>query len=92
MLCQIYRSEARLQKLGNQLSTYLAGSGGNNRDGNVDIVSDEENNGRNLRIACDPQNELQNTSSMSRKKHYVDQYTTKDTVEDGKLICTFICV
>ncbi|XP_020887138.1 zinc finger CCCH domain-containing protein 40 isoform X2 [Arabidopsis lyrata subsp. lyrata] len=77
------RSEARLQKLGNQLSTYLAGSEGNNRDAGVDIVSDEENNGRNLRAACDPQNELQNTSSLSRKKHYVDQYTTKEPVEDG---------
>ncbi|CAL9221807.1 unnamed protein product [Arabidopsis halleri] len=77
------RSEARLQKLGNQLSTYLAGSEGNNRDAGVDIVSDDENNGRNLRTACDPQNELQNTSSLSRKKHYVDQYTTKEPVEDG---------
>ncbi|XP_019097098.1 PREDICTED: zinc finger CCCH domain-containing protein 40-like isoform X2 [Camelina sativa] len=77
------RSEARLQKLGNQLSTYFAGSEGINRDVNVDIVSDEENNGRNLRTACDPQNELQNISSMPRKKRYVDQYTTKETVEDG---------
>ncbi|KAG7578199.1 Zinc finger CCCH-type [Arabidopsis thaliana x Arabidopsis arenosa] len=77
------RSEARLQKLGNQLSTYLAGSEGNNRDAGVDIVTDDENNGRNLRTACDPQNELQNTSSLSRKKHYVDQYTTKEPVEDG---------
>ncbi|XP_010510662.1 PREDICTED: zinc finger CCCH domain-containing protein 40-like isoform X1 [Camelina sativa] len=74
------RSEARLQKLGNQLSTYLAESEGINRDVNVDIVSDEENNGRNLRTVCDPQNELQN---MPRKKRYVDQYTTKETVEDG---------
>ncbi|KAG7626129.1 Zinc finger CCCH-type [Arabidopsis thaliana x Arabidopsis arenosa] len=77
------RSEARLQKLGNQLSTYLAGSEGNNRDVGLDIVSDEETNGRNLRTACDPHNELQNTSSLSRKKHYVDQYTTKEPVEDG---------
>jgi hypothetical protein len=82
------RSEARLQKLGNQLSTYLAGSEGNNRDVGLDIVSDEETNGRNLRTACDPHNELQNTSSLSRKKHYVDQYTTKEPVEDGKLIYT----
>ncbi|KAG7632120.1 Zinc finger CCCH-type [Arabidopsis suecica] len=77
------RSEARLQKLGNQLSTYLAGSEGNNRDVGLDIVSDKETNGRNLRTACDPHNELQNTSSLSRKKHYVDQYTTKEPVEDG---------
>jgi len=74
--------------LGNQLSTYLAGSEGNNRDVGLDIVSDEETNGRNLRTACDPHNELQNTSSLSRKKHYVDQYTTKEPVEDGKLIYT----
>lgn len=58
----------------------------------MDIVTDEENNGRNLRAACDPQNELQNTSSLSRKKHYVDQYTTKEPVEDGKLIYTIIFV
>lgn len=88
MLCQICRSQARLQKLGNQLSTYLLGNEGNGRDADVDIVSDEENNVRNLRIASDSQNELQNTSSLSRKRHYVDQYSTKEPVEDGKLIST----
>uniref|UniRef100_A0A1J3I5D4 Zinc finger CCCH domain-containing protein 40 n=1 Tax=Noccaea caerulescens TaxID=107243 RepID=A0A1J3I5D4_NOCCA len=76
------RSQARLQKLGNQLSTYLLGNEGNGRDADVDIVSDEENNVRNLRIASDSQNELQNTSSLSRKRHYVDQYYTKEPVED----------
>lgn len=90
MICQTCRSQARLQKLGSQLSAYLAGNEGNDRDGDIDIVSDEENNGRNLRTACDPQNELQNTSSLPRKRHYVDQYSTKDPVEDGKLISTFI--
>lgn len=89
MLSQICRSQARLQKLGNQLSTYLLGSEGNARDADADIVSDEENNNaRNLRIASDSQNELQNTSSLSRKRHYVDQYSTKEPVEDGKLIST----
>uniref|UniRef100_A0A1J3F564 Zinc finger CCCH domain-containing protein 40 n=1 Tax=Noccaea caerulescens TaxID=107243 RepID=A0A1J3F564_NOCCA len=76
------RSQARLQKLGNQLSTYLLGNEGNGRDADVDIVSDEENNVRNLRIASDSQNELRNTSSLSRKRQYVDQYTTKEPVED----------
>ncbi|CAA7029881.1 unnamed protein product [Microthlaspi erraticum] len=78
------RSQARLQKLGNQLSTYLLANEDNVRDADVDIVSDEENNnGRNLRIASDSQNELHNTSSLSRKRHYVDQYTTKEPVEDA---------
>ncbi|CAN8270380.1 unnamed protein product [Cochlearia groenlandica] len=84
------RSQARLQKLGNQLSMYLAGNESNDRDADIDIMSDEENNGRSLRSACDPQNELQNTSSLSRKRQYVvDQYTAKEPVEDGKLITSF---
>ncbi|KAL1197498.1 Zinc finger CCCH domain-containing protein 40 [Cardamine amara subsp. amara] len=78
----VKRSQARLQKLASQLSTHLGGTEGNDRDADVDIVSDEENNGRNLKTVCDP-NELQNTSSLSGKKHYVDQYTTKELVEDG---------
>lgn len=52
-------------------------------------MSDEEKNGRNLRSASDLQNELQNTSSVSRKRHYVEQYTTKESVQDGKVICTY---
>ncbi|VVA98814.1 unnamed protein product [Arabis nemorensis] len=80
------RSQARLQKLGNQLSTYLAGNEGTDRDADIDTVSDEENNRRNLRTACDPQNELQNTSSLPRKRHYVDQYSTKEPVEDGLIV------
>ncbi|ESQ47687.1 hypothetical protein EUTSA_v10020800mg [Eutrema salsugineum] len=77
------RSQARLQKLGNQLSTYLLGNEGNDRDADVDIVSDAENNGRNLRTASDSQNELQNTSSLFRKRHYEDQFTTNEPVEDA---------
>lgn len=86
----ICRSQGRLQKLASQLSTYLGGNEGNDRDVDGDIVSDEENNGRTLRTACDPQTELQNTSSLSRKKHYVDQHTTKEPVEDGKSVFKLI--
>ncbi|XP_013731346.2 zinc finger CCCH domain-containing protein 40 isoform X1 [Brassica napus] len=83
----VKRSEARLQKLGTQLSTYLLGNEGNDRETDIEIVSDEEKNGRNLRSASDLQNELHNTSSVSRKRHYVEQqYTTKESVQDGKLI------
>ncbi|CAF2077036.1 unnamed protein product [Brassica napus] len=79
------RSEARLQKLGTQLSTYLLGNEGNDRETDIEIVSDEEKNGRNLRSTSDLQNELHNTSSsVSRKRHYVEQqYTTKESVQDA---------
>nr|VDC76934.1 unnamed protein product [Brassica rapa] len=74
----------RLQKLGTQLSTYLLGNEGNDRETDIEIVSDEEKNGRNLRSASDLQNELHNTSSVSRKRHYVEQqYTTKESVQDA---------
>lgn len=80
----VKRSEARLQKLGTQLSTYLLGNEGNDRETDIEIVSDEEKNGRNLRSASDLQNELHNTSSVSRKRHYVEQqYTTKESVQDA---------
>ncbi|KAF8085997.1 hypothetical protein N665_0639s0010 [Sinapis alba] len=79
----VKRSEARLQKLGTQLSTYLLGNEGIDRETDIDIVSDEEKNGRNLRTASDLQNELQNTSSVSRKRHYVEQYATKESVKDA---------
>ncbi|KAH0943237.1 hypothetical protein HID58_002874 [Brassica napus] len=47
-------------------------------------TDDEEKNGRNLRSASDLQNELHNTSSVSRKRHYVEQqYTTKESVQDA---------
>ncbi|KAF2542497.1 hypothetical protein F2Q68_00032067 [Brassica cretica] len=78
------RSEARLQKLGTQLSTYLLGNEGNDREADIEIVSDEEKNGRNLRSTSELQNELHNTSSVSRKRHYVEQqYTTKESVQDA---------
>lgn len=79
----VKRSEARLQKLGTQLSTYLLGNEGNDRETDIEIVSDEEKDGRNLRTASDLQNEMQNTSSVSRKRHYVEQYTTKESVQDA---------
>ncbi|XP_018433102.1 zinc finger CCCH domain-containing protein 40 isoform X2 [Raphanus sativus] len=79
----VKRSEARLQKLGTQLSTYLLGNEGNDMETDIEIESDEEKNGRNLRSASDLQNELQNTSSVSRKRHYVEQYTTKESVQDA---------
>lgn len=81
----VKRSQARLQKLGNQLSSHLTGSEGNDRDAEIDIVSDEENNGHHLRTARDTQSELQNTSSLTRKRHHVDQDTTKEPVEDAML-------
>lgn len=80
----VKRSEARLQKLGTQLSTYLLGNEGNDREADIEIVSDEEKNGRNLRSTSELQNELHNTSSVSRKRHYVEQqYTTKESVQDA---------
>ena len=90
MLWKICRSEARLQKLGTQLSTYLLGNEGNDREADIEIVSDEEKNGRNLRSTSELQNELHNTSSVSRKRHYVEQqYTTKESVQDGTYTSLF---
>ncbi|KAJ0232237.1 Zinc finger CCCH domain-containing protein 40 [Hirschfeldia incana] len=81
----VKRSEARLQKLGTQLSTHLLVNESNDRETDIEIVSDEEKNGRNLRrSASDLQNELQNNSSVSRKRHYVEQqYTAKESVQDA---------
>ncbi|CAN6925124.1 unnamed protein product, partial [Brassica oleracea] len=77
-------SKPRLQKLGTQLSTYLLGNEGNDREADIEIVSDEEKNGRNLRSTSELQNELHNISSVSRKRHYVEQqYTTKESVQDA---------
>ncbi|CAH8383540.1 unnamed protein product [Eruca vesicaria subsp. sativa] len=78
---EVKRSEARLQKLCSQLSTYFLGNEGN--DSETDIVSDEEKNGRNLRTASYLQNELQNTSPLSRKRHHMEQYTAKASVKDA---------
>lgn len=77
--------------MGTQLSTYLLGNEGNDRETDIEIVSDEEKNGRNLRSTSDLQNELHNTSSsVSRKRHYVEQqYTTKESVQDGTYTSLF---
>ncbi|XP_010533270.2 PREDICTED: zinc finger CCCH domain-containing protein 40 [Tarenaya hassleriana] len=85
----VKRSQARLQKLGNQLSTYLTGNGGNDRDAEIDIVNNEENNGsHHPRTAHDAQDELQNASSFTRKRHQVDQATPKEPLEDASAMLT----
>lgn len=73
----MYRSQVRLQRLGDQLDSDIARIGANEEDLSIDIVSNGEDTGLPSMIK---HNVEQNDASPHRKRLRVE----RDTVEESK--------
>ncbi|KAJ4729999.1 Zinc finger CCCH domain-containing protein [Melia azedarach] len=80
---ELKRSEARLQKLGDQLGLDVAKAGGNDEDSSINIVSDAETPNYHL---VGPQNDVQTISSPNKKKPYAYRDTADASMPPANLI------
>ena len=70
------RSQARLQRFGDQLGSDISKPGANEEDSSVNIPSDKELNGDNRRT---PRNdEMKNDASSVKKRPYVLSATSEE--------------
>ncbi|KAK8700454.1 hypothetical protein V6N13_018850 [Hibiscus sabdariffa] len=78
---ELKRSQARLQKLGEQLGLNISRTRGDEENSNINIVSDGETNGLHTSY---PQNALRGNSSPSKKRLWSNKDITEGPVHDGK--------
>ncbi|XP_022743000.1 zinc finger CCCH domain-containing protein 40 isoform X2 [Durio zibethinus] len=78
---ELERSQARLQKLGEQLGLNISGTSGDEENSNINIVSDGETNGAHMSY---PQNERRGNSSPSKKRLCPNQDITEMPIRYGK--------
>ncbi|XWS54310.1 hypothetical protein CRYUN_Cryun10bG0079300 [Craigia yunnanensis] len=78
---ELKRSQARLQKLGEQLVLNISGTNGDEENSNINIVSDGETNGFHMSY---PQNEIRGNSSPSKKRLCANQDITEGPISHGK--------
>ncbi|XP_021276604.1 zinc finger CCCH domain-containing protein 40 isoform X2 [Herrania umbratica] len=78
---ELKRSQARLEKLGEQLGLNISGTSGNEENSNINIVSDGETTGYHM---SHPQNEMRSNFSPSKKRLCANQEITEEPIPDGK--------
>ncbi|KAJ0113526.1 hypothetical protein Patl1_02061 [Pistacia atlantica] len=76
------RSQARLQKLGNQLGSDATVTGVNEEDSSINIVSGGETANKHL---ISPQNDVLTISSPKKTKLHVDRVTAEESIQEGTL-------
>ncbi|KAJ0053165.1 hypothetical protein Pint_02071 [Pistacia integerrima] len=75
-------SQARLQKLGNQLGSDATVTGVNEEDSSINIVSDGETANKHL---ISPQNDVLTISSPNKTKLHVDRVTAEESIQEANL-------
>ncbi|GLT87061.1 hypothetical protein SLE2022_051630 [Rubroshorea leprosula] len=78
---ELKRSQARAQKLGEQLGSITTRTSGNDEDSNINIVSDGETTDVHIR---NPQKDIRNNSPPNKKRLYADEDTAQDPILDGE--------
>ncbi|XVE92883.1 hypothetical protein REPUB_Repub01dG0142000 [Reevesia pubescens] len=78
---ELKRSQARLQKFGEQLGLNISGTSGDQENSNINIVSDGETNGLHMSY---PQNEIRGISSLSKKRLCDNHDITEGPIPDDK--------
>ncbi|XWS68505.1 hypothetical protein CRYUN_Cryun04dG0096400 [Craigia yunnanensis] len=78
---ELKRSQARLQKLGEQLGLNISGTSGDEENSNINIVSDGETNGLHMSY---PQKEIRGNSSPSKKRLCTNLDIIEGPIPDGK--------
>ncbi|KAK8627150.1 hypothetical protein V6N13_134773 [Hibiscus sabdariffa] len=78
---ELKRSQARLQKSGEQLGLNISRTRGDEENSNINIVSDDEANGL---YTSYPQKALRGNSSPSKKRLWSNKDITEGPVHDGK--------
>ncbi|KHG26046.1 hypothetical protein F383_09456 [Gossypium arboreum] len=79
---ELRRSQARLQKSGEQLVLHISGTSGDEENSNVNIVSDGETN--HLHTSY-PHKVSRGNSSPSKKRLWTNKDTTEGLICDGKV-------
>ncbi|XP_031254541.1 zinc finger CCCH domain-containing protein 40 [Pistacia vera] len=79
---ELKRSQARLQKLGNQLGSDATVTGVNEEDSSINIVSDGETANKHL---ISPQNDVLTISSPKKTKLHVDRVTAEESIQEANL-------
>ncbi|GMI74768.1 hypothetical protein like AT3G21810 [Hibiscus trionum] len=78
---ELKRSQARLQKSGEQLGLNISGTSGDEENSNINIVSDDETNGLHTSY---PQKAFRGNSSPSKKRLWSNKVITEGPIHDGK--------
>ncbi|XVF01832.1 hypothetical protein REPUB_Repub04eG0123000 [Reevesia pubescens] len=79
---ELKRSQALLQKLGEQLGLNGSGTSADEENSNINIVSDGETNGLHVSY---PQKEIKSNSSSSKKRLCANKDITEGPIHDGKV-------
>lgn len=86
----MFRSQARLEKLGDQLGSGATGAGGDNQeDPSINVVSDGEITNHHL---VNPQNETQNISSANENKTPAEREKGNESIQEGISLSISLCI
>ncbi|XVE66316.1 hypothetical protein DITRI_Ditri08aG0070800 [Diplodiscus trichospermus] len=78
---ELKRSQARLQKLGEQLGLNISGTSGDEENSNINIVTDSETNGFHMSYSL---NEIKHNSLPRKKRLCANQDITETPIPHGK--------